>query len=120
MNIMKLQQAGIAYEAGLSRFLGDEELYGTVLTAFLADTTMERASSAFNRHDRAALFSCVHELKGSSGNADMTDVYQASCKLVTLLRGGGGTEDEITDGFMWLQEAYARAMAGIREASEDR
>ncbi|MDY4611311.1 MAG: Hpt domain-containing protein [Sphaerochaetaceae bacterium] len=120
MNSMKLRQAGIDYEAGVRRFLGDKELYETVLTAFLADTAMERALSAFARHDRASLFASAHELKGSSGNADMTDVYATSCALVSLLRDATSTDDEIADSFMRLKEAYVNAMDGIREASEDR
>jgi HPt (histidine-containing phosphotransfer) domain-containing protein len=120
MNMTKLRQSGIDYEAGVTRFLGDRELYETVLTAFLADSTMDRASVAFEKHDYTALFSCVHELKGVSGNADMTDVYAASCSLVSLLRGNTGTDEEVAACFLTLKDAYARAISGIREASEAR
>lgn len=46
MNIEILKKAGIDYDSGLDRFMGDTELYGTVLNLFLADHTMDDAVSA--------------------------------------------------------------------------
>lgn len=119
MNINRLQQAGIDYKGGLARFLGDQELYETVLMAFLTDDNLEKARLALGRGDREALFSCAHELKGSSGNSNMTGLYAASCELVSLLRGGadiGGAETAA--GFARFEKAYNAAREGIKEASE--
>lgn len=116
----RLRQAGIDYRAGLSRFLGDGELYETVLTAFLADAALEKAQAAFARGDRAALFQCAHEIKGSAGNADMAVLYEASCALVTLLREPSSTDAAVARSFATWEGAYAAARAGIREALEVR
>ena len=113
-----LRAAGIDYEAGVARFLGDEALYETVLTAFMNDDVVRLARDAYMRGDRAALLSKVHEAKGASGNADLTDVYEAACALVTLLRGGAYTDAELEAGYLRFEAAYLRAQKGIREAQE--
>ena len=112
MNAARLRAAGIDYDAGVKRFLGDTDLYELVLQTFLQDTTLERAEAAFSDKQRDALFACVHELKGSSGNADMTVLYHATCALVELLRAGASTDEEIAESFQQFQTAYLSAKAG--------
>ena len=118
MNAERLRRAGIDYEAGVKRFQGDAELYETVLTAFLKETILEDAQSAFERGDRNALLRCVHELKGSCGNADMTDLYAVSCELVSLLRDDAGTDKDLEGLFTKLKNTYITAREGIRAAKE--
>lgn len=113
-----LSQYGIDYAGGLARFLDDQELYESVLEAFLTDTLLAKARRAFEDGDRATLFSCVHELKGSSGNANMTALYEASCELVSLLRDNAGSDEEVAKSFARFTDAYLLARDGIREALE--
>ncbi|MDO4560978.1 MAG: response regulator [bacterium] len=113
-----LLQYGIDYAGGLARFLDDQELYDSVLEAFLTDTLLAKARRAFEDGDRATLFSCVHELKGSSGNANMTALYEASCELVSLLRDNAGSDEEIAESFARFTDAYLLARDGIRKALE--
>lgn len=118
MNAERLEQAGIDYNAGVARFMGDKELYEVVLAAFLQDDGLERAQRAFDSGDRTALLACVHEVKGSSGNADMKELYAAACELVTLLRASTDINQEIADSYARFGAAYRAAQEGIRTASE--
>lgn len=119
MNIELLHQAGIDYEKGVERFLGDRELYETVLHAFREETTLQRAQAAFSNHDDKALLDSVHEAKGSSGNADMTVLYQASCALVSLLRQPGYTREQVEAGFFRFRDAFLAVQSGIAKAEEE-
>lgn len=116
MDIKRLEQAGIDYEEGLERFMGDADLYQVVLRSFLDDGCLERARTAFDAHDADGLFSCAHEIKGSAGNASMTDLYRAACGLVETLRAGRFVDGEVTPAFANFEDAYERARSGISEA----
>jgi len=116
MNRDILQKAGINYEAGLARFMGDEALYHAVLEAFAGDDVVKRARSAYDKQDKEALFLAVHEAKGASGNAGMDGVYQITAELVSLLRSEGYTEDELSEGYRKFETAYLAAQAAAREA----
>ena len=118
-NVELLRQAGVDYPAGVARFMGDTALYETVLSAFLRDKTLETAQSAYRSGDQKALFDCAHEVKGSSGNTDMTALYAASCALVELLRGGGPADGgAVGVAFDRFQAAYTAARRGVRSALE--
>lgn len=116
MDAEKLRQSGIDFDSGVRRFVGDRELYETVLKAFLNDTLLERASAAFDQNDRQALLSAVHELKGASGNSDMTELFSACCRLLVLLRSSDCSLEQIAVGFECLKRAYLLAQEGIRAA----
>lgn len=119
LNQQTLSSAGIDYQAGKKRFIGDCELYEAVLSAFLEDTTLQRAQLALTQRDRKELLSCAHELKGASGNTDMTALYTACCALVTLLRGENATDTEVESAFERMESAYLIARDGIRRALEE-
>lgn len=118
MNAETLRRVGIDYDAGIKRFQGDAELYEIVLTAFLKETMLEEAQSAFECGDRKALLRCVHELKGSCGNTDMTDLYAVSCEMVSLPRSGTGTDKDLEDLLIKLKNTYIKAREGICTAKE--
>ena len=75
MDISILESCGIDYSHGLARFLGDTALYESVLEMFLNDSTMDEARAAMSARDYQALFEAAHQLKGISGNQDMTMLY---------------------------------------------
>lgn len=118
MNIEILKKAGIDYDSGLDRFMGDTELYGTVLNLFLADHTMDDAVSAREREDFRAMFETMHELKGIAGNEDMTELYRAICPLVELLREAPYDASAIDGAFGQVRELYRTAKQGIADARE--
>ncbi len=111
-----LQNAGIDYQAGLERFLDDEELYQAVLEVFADDDVVARARIAYDKRDPKALLSAVHEAKGASGNAGMSRVYQITAALVSLLRTESYTEDALSAHYREFETAYLSAQAAVREA----
>ncbi len=116
MNQDVLQKAGIQYEAGLARFMGDAALYHAVLEAFAADDIVKRARSAYDKRDKKALLFVTHEAKGSSGNAGMNEAYRITADLVSLLRSEDYSEDALMEGYQKFETAYLSAQAAVREA----
>lgn len=112
-----LMRAGVDYDAGIARFLGDKELYEEVLSAFLADDSLSKARCAFEKRQGDELLAVVHEVKGSSGNADMVDLFKASCDLVLLLRSRPFSDEDLREAFSSFEAAYETAREGIRTAS---
>ncbi|MDO5560703.1 MAG: Hpt domain-containing protein [Oscillospiraceae bacterium] len=111
-----IKKYGIDYDSGVRRFMGDVELYETVLTAFLKDKILDYARAAYQEKEYEKLFALAHEIKGSSSNADMYELYAASCILVELLRNGEYDEEKITQAFINFETAYNRARTGIISA----
>ncbi len=117
MDIELLNEYGIRPKKGLARCLDDVELYEAILALFLESDALSRAQDAFARADHAALFRCAHEIKGASGNAELTELYEAVCPLVDALRTGGAADTEIEERFRRMEAAYNRAREGIVRAS---
>lgn len=113
MDLLLLKNYGIDYETGLSRCLNDQALYERILEMFLNDDILKRAKAALDAGDHKALFNCMHELKGASGNAAMTKLYAAACPLVDLLRGEDVNEAELLPLFSRMEDAYIKAKEGI-------
>ena len=108
-----LRQYGIDYDKGLSNCMGDVAFYKTLMGMFLDDDCFPRARAAYAQHDYATLFSCLHELKGVSGNAALTELYKAVVPLVELLRGGTSDDAAVDTLFSQADAAYQRACEGI-------
>lgn len=111
-----LTRAGIDCEQGLSRCMGDEELFGEILALFLDDHSLEQAGEALDRGDYVAMFPFVHTLKGVCGNLSMTQAYHEASELTELLRDGVSDPVPIKAKYLRLQEACLRAREGIRQA----
>lgn len=118
MDATVLQSYGIDCKSGIARCLDDESFYKRLLTLFLQDDSFARAKAAFERGDQTALFKCMHELKGVSGNASLTALHAACCELVELLRAGDADSERIAALFPPVEEAYLRAWEGAVLAVE--
>ena len=104
---------GVDHAKGVARCMNDEDFYERLLEMFLQDDSFQRATEAYARGDAAELFRCVHELKGVSGNAAMTELYAVVCPLVELLRGGGEISAEVERLFAEVEAKYLRAAEGV-------
>lgn len=116
MNREILKQAGVDYDKGVDRFLGDVELYEMILQHFLEDNNLERAELSYKSNDYELLQKQVHEVKGMSGNTDMTALYKSSSELVALLRGKNFTDAELKNAYESFAGDYKKALAGIKNA----
>jgi HPt (histidine-containing phosphotransfer) domain-containing protein len=118
MNVEALKKAGIDYDSGLDRFMGDASLYEMVLGLFLDDDSIEKAGAALSARDYSSMFEVMHGLKGVAGNEDMTALYKASSELVELLRGEVRDEAAVAGSFRRVSEIYNTAKLGIINARE--
>ena len=118
MNIEALNQAGIDYHRGVTRFMEDAVLYESMLTAYLDEDTYARMESAFAAGDYRQAFACVHELKGLSSNLDMVDLNAACRTLTELLRENDSPDLQAAgEGLSAVRAADQRVRDGIRQAS---
>lgn len=118
MKLELLHEYGINYQDGLTRCMGDVELYANLLTMFLSDDSFNRALTAYEFNDFETLFRSLHELKGASGTAGMTELYEAVCPLVDQLRDYQGDGKELQLPFERVDMAYRRARDGVSLALE--
>lgn len=116
INAEKLNEVGIDYQAGLSRFMDNLELYEAVLNAFLSDNISERAQDAYENRDYETLYSVIHGVKGSSGNAGLTKLYIETSNFAALLHSKNFTEDEVIEHYNRFERAYTKTYDGIKSA----
>ena len=113
MNRELLAEYGIDYDRGLKNCMGDPAFYKTLLGMFLKDECFPRARAAYAAGDIKELFSSMHELKGASGNAALTELYNAIVPLVELLRTGDAQKEDVDRLFAAADEAYRRTYEGV-------
>ena len=115
MDMALLTCYGIDGKKGLSRCLNDEKLYRMLLGMFMKEDAFDRAKAAMAAGDLHCVFQCAHELKGASGNASLTDLYNALCPRVDLVRVDGADQAEAQRLFADVEAAYVRARQGVEE-----
>ncbi len=84
--IERLRSYGADPDAALHRFLGDEELYRTLLGEFLRDPDVELLDSALAGRDFPKAFRAAHNLKGAAATLSLTPLYHPLEILVEDLR----------------------------------
>ena len=109
----KAKDYGIDYERGVANCVGSEEFYEKILSMFLNDTSFARAKAAYEARDYAAMFSCMHELKGVSGNAALVGLYNAAIPLVEILRNGNADDAEVDKYFAAVEAGYNLTVEGV-------
>lgn len=107
-----LADYGIDCEKGLSNCMDDMAFYKKILSMFLEDDCFERARQAHEGRAYQELFSCMHMLKGVSGNIALTGLYEAIVPLVNLLRNGTDEHAEVDRLFAEADAAYRRTCEG--------
>jgi len=112
MNQQECMEVGINYEEGVSRFVGNAQLYEKFLREFLRDTTFAELSAAMQKGDVEAAFRAGHTLKGRTGNLSLTALYAHLVALVDALRGEGNLALARTL-FPPVAEDYRRAVEFI-------
>ena len=113
MNYLILEKYGLDYKNGIARCLNDEQFYEEILSLFLDDDSYARANTAYENRNYEELFSCLHELKGVCGNAALSELYDAVCPLVEILRDKCEPQEDITPLFEKVTAAYLKTREGI-------
>ena len=89
MNQQECLEAGIDYDEGVARFVGNAQMYERFLKEFLSDPTFDALAEAMERRDIPAAFAAAHTLKGLTGNLSLDRLYEKLVTLTNALRGGG-------------------------------
>ena len=82
-------EAGIDFDNGLERCLGDESLYTRLLGMFKEDNAFERLTDALSNGNVEEAFESAHALKGVAANLGMTKLFELDSELTNALRGEG-------------------------------
>ena len=84
--MQRMEQYGADVEGIRSRFLGDDQLFGSCMQAFMQDENFCRLRKSIEEQNYAAAFDHAHTLKGVAGNLGLTPLYEKVSALVEPLR----------------------------------
>jgi glycosyltransferase involved in cell wall biosynthesis len=100
MNRQDCINAGINYDDGVARFVGNAGMYEKFLRSFLQDDSFAQLREAMGRGDVGASFQAAHTLKGLTGNLSLERLYKKLVVLTDALRGEGDVIGELIDSLM--------------------
>ena len=86
MTIETLKSFGADTETGLSRCMGNEDFYLSLVRMALEDQTFSNLAASIAQNNLYTAFELAHALKGVYGNIALTPVYEPLCELTELLR----------------------------------
>jgi HPt (histidine-containing phosphotransfer) domain-containing protein len=86
MDKEKSIQAGIDYDQGVNRFMGNVALYEKYALKFLDDTTFAQLETAMSDKNVKDAFYQAHTLKGVSGNLSFNKFLDTIIPVVEALR----------------------------------
>ena len=116
MNKELLVSAGIDYDGGVRRFMGNALLFEKMLCKFLTDQSFSEARKSLEDCEWEFFFRNVHTLKGVSGNLSINVIYNTASQIVSLLRANDleGAKAQIPS----LEEEYGAVSKAIGLAAE--
>lgn len=82
------ESIGIDINAGVERFMGNEDLYERFLHKFADDVTYSELIAAFSENNCKAAFNAAHTLKGVCGNLSLVRLYELAARMTEYLRSG--------------------------------
>lgn len=88
-----LEQAGVDYDKGLERFMGNVALYHKFLSKFLNDGSYEEFVTSLSVQDMAMAEKSVHTLKGTAGNLSLMKLFRAADDTVQAIRTAQDREE---------------------------
>lgn len=106
------EKMGGDYAEVLAR-LTSEERIAKYVVKFLEDPTYQMLCEARETGDHEAVFRIIHTLKGVSQNLGFGKLYEASCEMTEVVRGGIPLQDE--ELFQAVQKAYYETIAIITQ-----
>jgi HPt (histidine-containing phosphotransfer) domain-containing protein len=81
-----LEAAGVSYEIGLERFMGNEALYEKFLIKFLSDSSYPTFIESMKKGDMKQAERAVHTLKGTAGNLSIDPLFCSADVVVKAIR----------------------------------
>ncbi len=107
---------GIDVARGLEHLSGNHALYARLLQDFVLmfQDTPQRIEYALNKNQLGAALELVHALKGASGNLGITDVYELTQEMHTLLRDASEPPPDLVTKLMADMEQVSKGISRIR------
>ena len=106
--------AGVDYDKGLERFMGNVALYHKFLVKFLSDGSYADFIQAYAAGDIEKAGKCVHTLKGTAGNLSLMGLFAVADKTVQAIRAGKSSE-EIAPCAAEVKAVYEKNCEAIRQ-----
>lgn len=110
-----LEQAGVDYDKGLERFMGNSALYHKFLGKFLKDGSYGEFVASLAMEDMAMAEKSVHTLKGTAGNLSLMKLFRAADDTVQAIRTNQSVEaiQKLADT---VGEIYKETCEAIRKS----
>ncbi|MBC8569484.1 Hpt domain-containing protein [Zongyangia hominis] len=112
----RLNSLGIAVEATLERYGGDEDMLLRFLKMFSEDGTLALLKDAVKSHNQSAMERTAHALKGITANLGMEELSAMYQCMVKMIRQGDTGDMEAL--FAQICEEHQKMVRGIRELKE--
>lgn len=112
-NIVSLNETGIDYQEGLSRFSGHEAIYEKYLKRFPDAQEYPDLIKAMDAKDYEAAFKLAHTLKGVTGNLSLNSFLETLKEFVEDLRSGANIQAAV-ELFPLLTKKYNAACLCIK------
>ena len=99
---------GINIEAGLSRFMGDTEVYLKLLEDFMNDykNSMEKIESMLAKKEIEDVLNYLHAIKGIAGNLSVDKLYKSSTELESFIEKNSKADKPLLKNY---KEAFNEA-----------
>lgn len=110
--IKTITECGIDYNEGVEKFLGEVELYESLLVDFLTENTFDEAKKCAAKKNYQGLLRAVHAMKSVTGTLCMKRLYDRCSVVVGLLRDE--KYDEAVAAFDKAYELYQHTAETIR------
>ncbi|MBR1740104.1 MAG: histidine kinase [Ruminococcus sp.] len=81
-----LVSVGIDYDSGVEKFLGEAELYESLLVGFLDDNAFEDARKYIEREDWEQAGKAMHAMKSVTGTLCMNELYRSCFETIEAAR----------------------------------
>ena len=109
MEIEKFATAGIDFDQGVERCLGDQGLYCKLLVMFRDNNPYSKIKPAMDEGDVTTAFNAAHDLKGVAANLSLISLYESASAVTDALRGDGDL-NLATELYPDLAESYGMVM----------
>lgn len=112
MNKQKMIDAGIDYDGGTARLMGNTEMYEKFLQMFISDDSFQQLDAAMEAKNYAAAFSAAHTLKGVAGNLSMQTFYDVLVPFVDMLRNNADIPGAV-ENYPELKKKYEQIIEAL-------
>ncbi len=84
--IQELTELGMNYEEAMTRFMGNESLYESLVPRIVEEIENNPVLCHMEKQDWDTALKNAHMLKGATGNLSITPLYEGYAKVVSLIR----------------------------------